>query len=234
MLNKSKLLKILTVISAIAATFAISGKVIAEEAEIKTPVNFNFFLGEYNVVKKQSQVGGSNDSETTEVQNSQNLNKSFMALPYKDVALYLYPFTDGGRYFSVGYSITGKLELGLDLERGTVKNKNANTSSSLDTLGYWAAWYDSIGSVGIEAVLTYDITWAKTTTKNAVTSQLDTVSDRVDFIKPNVQFVFPISKNAFYFNGIGYAVVKDKSGTDLDTRHVLNLTLAGVRVCLKP
>lgn len=202
-------------------------KAYAEEQSILIPMNFNFYLAEFDFAKAKS--SGVTTTESTDSETSMKLGKSFIGMPYKSITLYLYPFADANRNFSLGYMVTDKLELGLDVARKKFNNKTSDAKGNESTLGGWVAWYDSIGQVGVETVVTYDTSWSNSETTDAATGIVSSLSSRETFLKPCVQFVFPIAKNASYFNGVGYSVVKNESAAGRRTTSTVNLILAGLR-----
>lgn len=201
----------------------------ADDGNFVVPVQFNFYLGEYDVTKGKGQFSGETLSETTRSENTVKLGKSYLSIPYQDFSLYLYPFSDGNRYMALGYMAASNLKTGINIARAKNTNKVDNGSENASTLGGFLTWYESVDSVQIESTLTYDVTWNTSRSENPINHVITSSSARSAFVKPSVLFFYPLANNLYYFNGLGYSVAKTKSDGNLIVNSNFNITLAGVR-----
>ncbi len=230
-----KLMKRFALLSTFLTSFATHAY---SQDAVKTPVGFNFFISDYNTGKEKTDITSNSTEKASDSLNTMPLQKAFVSMSHNNFSLYLYPFDQGFRLVSLGWMATDKIELGLDLAKIDRRNKTYNLTSRSSTMVVWVAYYDSIGDIGIETVVTYDAGFDKSRTVDSSGVATET-SLRSTFFKPNVLFVFPITSNFFYFAGIGYTVYKTKntdsvsaSGNYSSTSKDLNLTLAGVRIKL--
>lgn len=174
-------------------------------------------------IRTESPEGSS--SEKASDLNTQILDDGFVGMTLGKLGLYIYPFHDGNNFVSVGYMITGSIELGADIGLNQSSRKEAGTKDST-MIGAWGYHYMSLGLLGLENGIS--INSSSKTDRNPPNP--DNTSKEFS-VKAASNVTYPLAKNLRY---IGGAFIRSKSqdadGGSKTSTLQFGFILAGLRL----